>query len=202
MRRASSRVGGLGAAAIFLQLGQRALELFEPLAQALHLLARLPHRTELVDRRLKELVDLVLDLLDAALDRLLSGANELVQQLGGQKAGAAPPLLENDLGEHLSGDIGAGAVVDDFDVLADANPLRQLIERDIAALLGVVELAALVAFDQSVHRSSLVCAALPHCGIREAFIPQCGNPVNRGLPQRGIPTPRSPARQRWLPVRG
>ena len=151
--------GGLGAAALLFQLGQRTLELFEPFAQTLHLFARLAHRSELVDRCLNELIHLVLHLLDAGLDGLLSGAHQLMQQLAGQESGAATPLLEDDLGEHLRGDVGAGAVVHHLHVLAGANPLRQLVERDVAAFFRVVELAALVALDQTVHRGDLSLVA-------------------------------------------
>ena len=53
------------------------------------------------------------------------------------------------------GDVFAGFVVDDADVFTGLDQLRDALERDIAAGLGVVELSVRVALDQHAHRGFL-----------------------------------------------
>jgi hypothetical protein len=62
-------------------------------------------------------------------------------------------VLEEGLGQHLGGDILAGGAVQDLDLLALADPLGDLLQGDIAALFGVVELpaSASIALDHPDH---------------------------------------------------
>jgi hypothetical protein len=95
--------------------------------------------------------------------RALAQPHQLVQQLARQRGGAAAPLVEDDLGEGLRGHVAAGGIVDHSHRLTLAYPARDLLERDVAALLGVVELAAFVALDEPDHRCSSLLLA-PRAG--------------------------------------
>jgi hypothetical protein len=63
-------------------------------------------------------------------------------------------IFENDLGEGHRGEIVAGGGVDHRDLLAGPDHLLQLFERDVPALLGVVELAVRVPLDDVGHALS------------------------------------------------
>jgi hypothetical protein len=70
--------------------------------------------------------------------------DELVKKGGGQAGAVAPLVLENDLREGDRGQVFARRDIDDGDLLAGAD---QLLERDVAALLGIVELTVRVTLD-------------------------------------------------------
>ena len=194
--------GGAGRAAaartrpILLDPAERALELLEPAAQAIHLFSCAPHRPEPVDRGLDELVHLLVHLLHSGLDRALAGAHELVQQLARQERGPLAAFVEDHLGEGLGGHVEAGGVVHHPHLLPGANPGRQLLERDVAALLGVVELATLVALDQPDHR---LLPRAPAAAARQQtvrFLPQCGMNVNQCRTAATHPAKPAPGRPR------
>src|SRR5947207_59202 len=63
-----------------------------------------------------------------------------------------PLLLEDDLRKGDGGQVLAGVVLEDLHVLASLHPAPDLVERHVAALARVVELAVAVAFDESAHR--------------------------------------------------
>jgi hypothetical protein len=82
--------------------------------------------------------------------------DELVQE-GGRQAGPASALvLENDLRERDRGEVLARAGVHHGDLAAGADHLLDLLEGDVAALLGVVELAVGVALDDVRHRPPIL----------------------------------------------
>jgi hypothetical protein len=97
---------------------------------------------------------------------------------------SAPALVEDDLGQRLSGDVGAGGVVHHPNLLAAPDPLRQLVERDVTALFGVVKLPALVSLDQAHHfghPSALGCnAAVRQSRTIYTAVRQSGQALCRG----------------------
>jgi len=85
----------------------------------------------------------------------------------------------NDLGQGLGSDVIRSLVVDHPNLLARANPTRQLVQGDISALLGVVELSAAVAFDESnhclfLHRRTSPATPNPSARPLHHCIPRCG----------------------------
>src|SRR5439155_7131025 len=62
-------------------------------------------------------------------------------------------VLEDDLGQGDRRQVFAGGGVDHRDLLAGANHLLDLLERDVATLLRVVELSVQVPFDDVRHRT-------------------------------------------------
>src|SRR5262249_10452330 len=69
---------------------------------------------------------------------LVSHADELDQERDREEPGGVP-VLEDDLGEGGSSEVGAALRVDHLDVRAGLDALGDLVEADVAALLGVVE---------------------------------------------------------------
>src|SRR6185436_4770038 len=58
-------------------------------------------------------------------------------------------FLEDDLRQRDRGQVFLGLVVDDLDVVAVANHLADLVQRNVATVLGVIELAICVSLDDS-----------------------------------------------------
>ena len=121
------------------EVGEGAFEAFEALAEALHLVAHLAHlhgRRDALDAARDEAFDLLLHLPHALADGGLGGAkgllaradgafappDEVVQEMGGQRGGAAAALLADDLREHLRRHVLARLVVDGLDLLAGPDP--------------------------------------------------------------------------------
>jgi hypothetical protein len=63
--------------------------------------------------------------------------------------------LEDDLGQGDRCQVLPGRHVDDRDLLPRADQLLEFLERDVSALLGVVELAVRVPLDHVRHGGSL-----------------------------------------------
>ena len=74
-----------------------------------------------------------------------------MQGFAGREGGAFLALLEDDYRQSLRRDVGRALVVDDLDLLAVTDPGGELFQRDVAALLGVVQLATAVPLDKSDH---------------------------------------------------
>src|SRR5690606_21465539 len=69
-------------------------------------------------------------------------------------------------GQGLGGHVLPAGIVENLNLLSLAHPGRQLLERNVAALLGVVELAAFIAFDDAYHRRHpSLAAALRRAGV-------------------------------------
>ena len=130
---------------------QRGLEFFEALPQTRHFLPRTPNRPNPVNRRLDETIDAGLDLFHPRGDRLLTDPDQIMEHIIGEEGGAPSSLFGDDLGERLRRDVIRRLVVDHANLLPTADPSGQFLERDVAALLGVVEFAATVALDESNH---------------------------------------------------
>src|ERR1041384_4885084 len=73
-----------------------------------------------------------------ALERGLAVLDDLAQHAQGEETALLPLLLEDDLRERHRGEILAGVVLEDLDVLAGLHPAADLLERDVAALARVV----------------------------------------------------------------
>src|SRR3989449_5347801 len=87
------------------------------------------------------------------LQRRLAVLDDLAQHAQRQKPALPPLLLEDDLREGDGGQVLAGVVLEDLHVLAGLYPAPDLVERHVAALARVVELAIAIALDESAHRS-------------------------------------------------
>src|SRR5439155_19699873 len=83
----------------------------------------------------------------------LAVLDDLAQHAQREEPVVPPLLLEDDLREGDGGQVLAGVVLEDLHVLASLHPAPDLVERHVAALARVVELAVAVAFDESAHRS-------------------------------------------------
>ena len=62
-----------------------------------------------------------------------------LEQLEAQHRGSELLLARDDLQQDAAGDVLAALVVDHLDALAARDELAQVVERDVPALLGVVE---------------------------------------------------------------
>src|SRR5947208_217533 len=82
----------------------------------------------------------------------LAVLDDLAQHAQRQEPALPPLLLEDDLRKGDGGQVLAGVVLEDLHVLASLHPAPDLVERHVAALARVVELAVAVAFDESAHR--------------------------------------------------
>src|SRR5262245_9116557 len=82
------------------------------------------------------------------LDRVAARLDDVAQRRQREEARLLL-LLEDDLRERDGRQILLRIVVDDLDVLARADHVGDLLERDVAAALRVVELAVGVAFDDA-----------------------------------------------------
>ena len=91
-----------------------------------------------------------------------------MKELGRKSPPTAAPLIENDLRQGLAGDDVAADVVHHLDLLAVAYLIGNLFERNVAALLGVVELATFVASDHSRHGLPFVAALRRDSSYRTA----------------------------------
>jgi hypothetical protein len=80
--------------------------------------------------------------------------DELVQERGGQRGAVIPLVLQDDLREGDRREVLAGRHVHDRDLPARPDQLFELLERDVTALLRVVELAIRVALDDVRHDRS------------------------------------------------
>ena len=47
-------------------------------------------------------------------------------------------LVDDDLGQHLAGDVLAGLRIDDFELAPFADHLRQPVKRDVGRAFGVI----------------------------------------------------------------
>src|SRR5678815_3407943 len=127
-----------------LRLGGRAVQPPRPRGPfAEHAVGLALARHDAVEARLERALDEVLPRL-AVLD-------ELVEEGGGQRGAAVPLVLENDLGERDRGQVFPRGHVHDRDLLARADELFELFERDVPALLRIVELAVRVTLDHVRH---------------------------------------------------
>src|SRR3989449_10185169 len=88
-----------------------------------------------------------------SLQRRLTVLDDLAQHAQRQEAALPPLLLEDDLREGDGGQVLPGVVLEDPHVLTGLHPAPDLVERHIAALARVVELAVAIALDESAHRS-------------------------------------------------
>src|SRR5258708_12569986 len=77
--------------------------------------------------------------------------DELVQEPGGQRRAMVPLVLEDDLREGDRGEILPGRDVHDRDLPPGPDQLLELLQRDVAALLRIVELPIGVALDDVLH---------------------------------------------------
>ena len=97
-----------------------------------------------------------LRVVDAAAQRAVEHVAAALEQLGEQVAAARARLValgvDQDLRERDRGDVLAALVVDHAHVLVGLEEVGDALERDVAARLGVVELAIRVALDQDGHR--------------------------------------------------
>src|SRR6185295_3645460 len=146
-------------------------------------------------------------LLLAGVDRPLADPDEIVEQLARQERRPLAPLVEDDLGQRLGRHVGARRVVDDAHLLPLPHPGRDLVEADVPALLGVVELTAFVALDQPDHgmpscSTTLLSlrgaipreSKLPHCGIvRQASCRGASRTVRLERPRRRSALTAAPA---------
>src|SRR5690606_4081153 len=82
-------------------------------------------------------------------DAFAAMSDERLQRRQGDRPGASPELLRDDEGERHIRLVFLRCIVDDLDVLAGPNHLRNLKERDVAAALRIVELAVRVPLDDS-----------------------------------------------------
>ena len=62
-----------------------------------------------------------------------------MRKLIGSMVAAARFLVDDDLGQHLAGDVLAGLGVDHFELAAFAHHLRESVERDVSGAFGVIE---------------------------------------------------------------
>src|SRR4029450_4060493 len=111
--------------------------------------------------------------LHRGLEELLPGLpvlDELVEEGGGQRGAVVALVLEDDLGERHRGQILAGGDVHHRDLLARANELLELFQRDVAALLRIVELAIGVSLDHVRHGASLTPRVRAHKPTRPALL--------------------------------
>src|SRR5439155_22036917 len=95
--------------------------------------------------------------------------DDLAQHAKRQRPALPPLLLEDDLREGDGGQVLAGVVLEDLHVLAGLYPAPDLVERHVAALARVVELAIAIALDESAHRSPSAIPA-PRAGPSSAGI--------------------------------
>src|SRR5206468_5249509 len=81
----------------------------------------------------------------------LAVLDDLAQHAQRQEPALPPLLLEDDLREGDGGQVLAGVVLEDLHVLAGLYPAPDLVERHVAALARVVELAIAIALDESAQ---------------------------------------------------
>src|SRR5438445_603130 len=98
------------------------------------------------------------DSLEARLERFLHEVlpglpvlDELVEKGGGKARAMAPLVLENDLRESDRGQVFSRGDIHHGNLLAGADQLLELLERDVAALLSIVELSVRVPLDDIRH---------------------------------------------------
>jgi uncharacterized protein (DUF885 family) len=110
--------------------------------------------------------------------------DELAQKLDREQILVGILRLENDLRQHLAGDVLIGLGVEDDEIGAGLHQLRKVVKGDVRAGVGVVEAAVGVFLDDDVTRrlgafgpSAVSCAALrlrrgsPHrFGIRRKLV--------------------------------
>ena len=75
------------------------------------------------------------------------GLGEVAQRTGGQEAVLLFLCLADDLRQGDRGEVLFGLVVGDLDVVAVADHRADLIERDVPAVLRIVELSVRVTLD-------------------------------------------------------
>src|ERR1700733_12264019 len=95
------------------------------------------------------------DALHAALrlgEPLAAALDDVSHRAERQEAALLFLFFEDDLRERDRREIFFGLVVDDLDVVALPDHLADLIERDVPAMLRVVELAVRVALDDPRFR--------------------------------------------------
>ena len=78
--------------------------------------------------------------------------DDLAQHPERQETALASFLFEDDLRERHGGQILARVVLEDLHLLARLDPAADLLERDVAALARVVQLAIPVALDEPGHQ--------------------------------------------------
>src|SRR6267142_2030944 len=78
-----------------------------------------------------------------------------MEKRGGQRGAMVPLVLENDLGQRHGREVLTRGGVDDRDLLARTDHLLDLFERDVAALLRVVEFSVRVPLDHVRHGALL-----------------------------------------------
>src|SRR6185369_8932734 len=86
-----------------------------------------------------------------ALQRRTAVLDDLAQHGEREEAALSPLLLEYDLRERDRGEVLTAVVLDDLDVLARLHPATDFVERDVAALARVVQLAVAVPLDEPAH---------------------------------------------------
>jgi len=77
--------------------------------------------------------------------------DQLVEERGGQGRAVVALVLQDDLGEGDRGEVLAGRDVHHGDLAPRSDQLLELFQRDVAALLRVVQLAIGVALDDVRH---------------------------------------------------
>ena len=110
------------------------------------------------------------DLLGALVD-------ELLQRLERNRAAVRLLLLEDDLRERDLGQIVLRVVVDDLHFFAAADHLGDLQERDVPAVLRVVELAVRVALDDAPPDRRWRARDFGFCFHDGSCAARCGLPV-------------------------
>jgi hypothetical protein len=78
---------------LHLDRGERLFQLLEPLSEPTHLLPGATHWTNPVNRSLDQPIHAVLELLDPAGDRLLTGSYQVVEQFIREQGGSPAALL-------------------------------------------------------------------------------------------------------------
>src|SRR5207247_1542698 len=122
-------------------------------AEALGRLRELPHAAAGPLGHRADRLHAAIDGGGESLQRRLTVLDDLAQHAQRQEAALPPLLLEDDLREGDGGQVLPGVVLEDPHVLTGLHPAPDLVERHIAALARVVELAVAIALDESAHRS-------------------------------------------------
>ncbi len=93
-------------------------------------------------------------LVDELLQQRVVGADDLVKKFGGKRRPFAGRLLQNQLGEHASGDVVAGLGIVDLHGAPLGNEAEDLLQREVLAARGVV--VAAVGVSPQLHLLSVV----------------------------------------------